>query len=402
MSKRTFTQQPATTTKKTGKLKLEYTKIQKGDIIAVCKEGKDGFTESEVNSNTQIHQKTMSPLSPDGQFYIDLTEPAMFSNFLLSKFTNKNEKTGYVENQVTLKTFMDIYGDYAELDANGNHTTDSIGDSYIEAFKLIDESICESIDADPVHKKRLLGCLKLGKNLKTALDTPLIQSMEPFISRSTDEDKSSPTFGEEDMTKSPTGKFMLWVGRPQTPAFTDFKIPGTDLVLWTRIFDDTERVASKPIQTWEHLMKFIYEKGDSQTKGKRPFRFSATCTALAPSVYYNSEKGEEGRAQYKIAEMHIYQIDYAKSRNTMSPEEMAFQNTLKIKAMRRFVITPKETTEDEEEEHQHGEQQQLQLTYDNQPQQQQSEHGDGQQQIDFDNMIAEDEEMQRTAKKQRF
>lgn len=354
--KRTSNESAQQSTKKQGKLKLQYNKIKKGDVIAICKDGKDGFTESEVNSNTQIHQKTMSPLSPDGDFRLELSECMMFSNILLSRFSKTNEKTGQIENQATLKTFMDIYGDYAVLDSNGNHTTDEIGDSYTEAFQLIDESIAESLDADPVHKKRIFGLLKLGKQQKAALEAPTMDAMEPFLKRATDEDKSSRTYGEEDMSKSPTGAFQLWIGKPQVTSITDFKIPGTDLVIWTRIYDHTgDRISSKPISSWDHLMKFIYEKGDSQTKGKRPFRLKATAETLAPSTYFNSEK-KVGRSQYKLSELHIYEVDYAKPRDTMSNDEIAFQRTLKMKALNRFVTNPQPEVNEES-------QQQSQLSY---------------------------------------
>jgi len=377
------------------KLKLAYNTIKKGDVVANCKD--DGFTQSEVNSNTQIHQKSCSPLSQDGEFRLDCNEPVMFSNIILSRFQKKNDATGQMENQVTLKTFMEVYGNYAQLDANGNHTTDEIGDSYSAAFNLIDESIAESIDQNPAHKKRILGRLELGKKLTAALDAPFIDMMEPFLKRSTIEDEKSEAFGEEDMSKSPTGAFQLWVGKPKTPSVDDLKIPGTDLVVWCRVYDNTERIASKPISTWQHLSKFIYEKGDSQAKGRRPFRFVATAVALAPSLYFNSEK-KVGRCQYKIVELHIYQMDFPKARNMMSEEQMAVQQALKLKTMNRFVINAQPETNDEDE------QQQQTNPY---QQQQDQQHDQGYEQqhqdpdYDYDALIEEDQELQRATKKVR-
>lgn len=395
------TQSPQTNAQPGGKKKLNYKDIKKGDIVAITKEG--GFSQSEVNSNTQIHQKSMTPLSPDGDFRIECDEAAMFSNFILSRFQRRNETTGQIENQLTIKTFMEIYGNYAVTDNDGNPTTDEIGDSYAKAFQIIDESMAESIDATPIHKKRLLGQLKLGNKQKATLEAPMIELFEPFLKRSTIEDTASPFHGEEDMSKSPTGPFQLWIGTPKTPSATDFKIPGTNLVVWSKIFDDTgDRISSKPISSWEHLMRFIYEKGDSQTKGRRPFRFAATASLLPPSFYINSDK-KMGKMQYKILEMHIYEVDHPKPRNTMSTEEMAFQRSLKMKALGRFVTNPEPETPAENDDHNNG----GNVNGDEQPVYYQANddgHIDDHTQYvdnttDMDSLINEDQELQRVTKK---
>lgn len=396
--KRGFSQVPQQQQQQTkaggGKLKLKYNEIKKGDIVAITKDG--GFSQSEVNSNTQIHQKSMTPLTPDGDFRIECDEAVMFSNIILSRFQKKNDLTGQIENQVTLKTFMEIFGNYGVTDSDGNPTTDEIGDSYANAFNTIDESIAESIDANPAHKKRLMGLLKLGNKQKATLEAPMIDSMDPFLKRATIEDPTSPNCGEEDMSKSPTGAFQIWVGTPKVPSVTDFKIPGTNLVIWTKIFDDTgDRVSSKPISTWEHLMKFIYEKGDSQTKGRRPFRFSATCSLLAPSLYINSEK-KVGRTQYKMLEMHIYEIDHPKARNIMSAEEMSVQRSLKMKALGRFVTNP-EPEQTEADASTTGNEQGYEQTY---PQDDQQDQVCGENEID--SLIDADQDMQRATKNQRY
>jgi hypothetical protein len=400
--KRGFPQVPQQQQTKAGgnKLKLDYSKIKKGDIVAITKDG--GYTQSEVNSNTQIHQKSMTPLTPDGDFRIECHEAVMFSNILLSRFQKKNEMTGQMENQLTLKTFMEIYGNYGVPDADGNPTTDEIGDSYANAFNLIDESIAESIDANPAHKKSLMGLLKLGNKQKAALEAPMIGAMEPFLKRATIEDTTSPNVGEEDMSKSPTGAFQLWIGTPKVPSVTDFKIPGTNLVIWTKIFDDTgDRVSSKPISTWDHLMRFIYEKGDSQTKGRRPFRFSSTCSLLAPSLYINSEK-RVGRIQYKMLEMHIYEIDHPKARNVMSTEEMSVQRAHKMKALGRFVTNPEpETTETDLSTTGDQGYEQSYPQDDQQAQYEQQDSGENQVSSELDSLIDADQDMQRVTRKQR-
>lgn len=404
--KRGFSQQPKQGTATAGKLKLKYDEIKKGDIVAIIKD--NGFSQSEVKSNVQIHQKSATPLSPDGDYRIECHETMMFSHILLSRFQKKNEMTGQMENQITLKTFMEIYGNYAVCDADGNHTTDPIGDSYAAAFRTIDESMAESIDANPTHKKRLLGQLKMGKKMNAALEAPMIEMMESFLKRSTIDDPLSPFNGEEDMSKSEVGAFQLWIGNPNQPSATDFKIPGTNLVIWTRIFDDTDRIAQKPISSWEHLMRFIYEKGDSQTKGRRPFRFAATCTLLPPSLYINSDK-KVGKMQYKIAEMHIYEMDYAKPRNIMSAEEMALQRDRKMKAMGRFVTNP-EPEQQTETNGQDAANDQTdayqQQHYDDYAQQQDPDQDNYevhqiQDTNEFDALIQEDQTMQRVTKKTR-
>ena len=107
--------------------------------------------------------------------------------------------------------------------------------------------------------------------------------------------------------------------------------------------------------------------------------------------------------------MHIYAVDYAKARNTMSAEEMAFHNTLRQKALGRFVINDQPET-NEEDEYQQQQQQQLQLGYhqDQQGNDNYGYNGSPQQNAqqsdemnDLDSLINEQEELSRDTKKPR-
>lgn len=337
--------------------RFSYRKIKEGDITASLKP--EDIIKGEIEGTTQIHHKIICPQSSTGDFRISLDEPAMYSNIIKKTYQKKNDKTGQMDTITSLKTFMDVYGDYAITDAEGNHTTDDIGDSYIEAFNTIGRCYTNSMDKDPTTKRLVFASLKYGPELKSKLEESSSKFMESFIQYPTIDDESSPNNGEEDTSKTPSGSFQLWIGKPKTYSVDHFMIPGTDLALYTKVFDHTKGISKQPINTWTHLSKFIYEKGESQKTGRRPFRFKATSVTLAPSVYSNSEK-KKGRLQCKLSEIHIYSMDYQKARNTMSDDQVNEQKALFMKASTRFVTNDVNEEENENINTQNQSQQQHQ------------------------------------------
>ena len=295
-----------------------WNKLKKGDIVGAPNSvAADAIMKGDIGGNVQIHHKTYAPISPakEGKCRIVWSKAAMYSNIIYNQFTKEDGTTS-----CSLKTFLDIYGNYEKRGAQGQCQKDELGEELLRVFELIDDSYCESIDADPAMKKAILASLKFGANLQSALAKPLCADMhEPTVKQATIEDANSPDFGMLDMSQSPTAKFQLWTGVPRDGGDTNtIFIGNTRTALFTKIYNHTHGISDKPMTRWSDIKEFVYVKGDSK-QGKRPFRLKCIMTTLNPSWYVTSD-AKKGRLQYKVAEMHILDVDYMAS-NFVLPEE---------------------------------------------------------------------------------
>lgn len=305
--------------------------IKAGDIVG---DGLAGVITSDVQNNTQIHHKTRTMANASGDYRITIDTAFMGSNFILSFFENK---VGAPQS-AGLKTFIDIYGDYDTLDSKGMHTTDPLGDQLAAGFERIRLMYAESVDANPQLKRTILAKLKVGKDLDRMMGEPFANLLDDWLRMPLIENvpETDPTFGTLDTSKSPSGKFGLWASVPKEPSVNHLLLAGTPTALWTRIFYHKNGVISKkPLATFEELTPFIYQKGDSQTYGRRPFRMNMTFILLPPSVYLNSN-AKRGELQYKCSEIHIHGVEEPKARNAMSDAESERMAAVMQRAKQRF------------------------------------------------------------------
>lgn len=112
--------------------------------------------------------------------------------------------------------------------------------------------------------------------------------------------------------------------------------------------------------------------------------------------------------QYKMLEMHIYEIDYPKARNVMSTEEMSVQRAQKMKALGRFVTNPEpepvEADLSSAGNNNIGDHQGYEQSYpqdDQQAQYEQQDSGENQMSSELDALIDADQDMQQVTRKQR-
>ena len=335
-----MTQNTGSNSSKGHAYELKWDKINKGDIIAST--APDAQTKSEVKGNVQIHYKTVSPLSKTlnattpggGDYRIDFDDSYMSSNIILNSFANEKDKDKV---GITMKVFVEVYGNYNQKDEKGERIKDPTGDQLIQTCATINSSFAESVDSNTETKRKILAPLKFA-NIKDAMDKPFESTyMNSVVRQPTIDDENSPLNGEIDTTRSPSIGFELWISVPKQKDVNHFQIPGTDQVIYTRIYDHTKGITAAPIKSFDHLMNFVYQKGESKETGRRPFRLRITFKTLAPSFYINSEK-KTGHLQFKISELHIAEVDHPRSSDVMSDaQKNDIQNRL-MRSMNKYVI----------------------------------------------------------------
>jgi hypothetical protein len=306
-----------------------WDQIRAGDIKCVSA---DKLEPKSVKSNNQLHLSTMAPKSTakDNSYRIKFNEPTMVSNIIFSSWANEDGTTG-----VNLKTHIDMYGDYAIKDEKGEHTKDEYGENLIECFSRLDLLVSDDIDSEPILKRKIIGALKFG-NLNNELAKPMKEHMNSYVKVPTIEDDKSKFYGDVDTSRTPSGALSYWIGVAKSANVNNLMIPGTNITIYTKIYDHTNGLTKTPITKWKDLEKFLYTKGDSKEKGIRPFRLKSTFETLPVTFYANSES-KKGQLKFKITEHHIFDFDYSKGNDEISDDLFREIQAQQIKASTKYV-----------------------------------------------------------------
>lgn len=325
---------------------FQWNEIKQGDIKCVTS---DKFEVNTSTGKNQIHVPTLAPKSnaKENTFRIKNNEPSMMSNIILTNQTDK--KTGLPT--VSLKTHLEVFGNYAIKDDKGEHTKDDYGKKLIESYSKLDSYIAKEIDNDPALKRKIIASFK-ATNFNELLGKPMIDHMIPSVKTYYIEDDKSEFVGNVDESKTPTIPYAYWIGQAKDDNPSALRIPGTNQVLFTKVYDHTKGITKTPIKDWKDLEKFIYTKGDSKTKGIRPFRLNSTFETLPPTVY-GTEEAKKCRLKFKLTEHHIFGVDYSKGGDELSEDSVRELQAQMMKAQSKYVINS-EIPNTIQQQHQHS------------------------------------------------
>lgn len=308
--------------------------LKPGDIAMIPGTGYSAegpIMKSIVKGNTQIHHKTRTPHNKSGKYRLKISETVMCSNLNYSEYVS--DKSG--ETNINMKTFVDVHGNFATLDADGEHTKDPLGERLVAATEIMDQSYATGLDEDPVSKKLVLGALGFGKDLQNHLDQPTIKLVDPAARQGNIDDESDPNHGQVDESKSPVICLGFMVGVPKSFSVDNMMATSTHAI-FSKIFDHRKGLTKIPLRRFEAVKEFIYTAGDSKKYGRSQFRIEASFLLYEPSYYFNSST-KRGHLQFKIAEMHIFALDYPPARNTMSDQSFALIKQIQQRSANRFV-----------------------------------------------------------------